>query len=88
MLRLRPRCNTDVIIIICLIISICVWIYNSDCENGEDAQDTEDTEDAKNADIAEWLEKLAEGVNISQNDSRLVKHVASIIEHPVKESNP
>ena len=84
MLRLRPRCNTDVIIIIFLIISICFWIYNSECK---DAKDTENAEDAKNAENAEWLEKLAEGVNISQNDSRLVKHVASIIEHPVKESN-
>ena len=81
MLRLRPRCNTDVIIIIFLIISICFWIYNSDGNN------LEDTEDAKDAEIAEWLEKLAKGVNISQNDSRLVKHVASIIEHPVQESS-
>ena len=81
MLRLRSRCNTDVIIIILLIISVCVWIYNSDGKN------VEDTEDAKDAEIAEWLKKLAKGVNISQNDSRLVKHVASIIEHPVKESN-
>ena len=81
MLRLRSRCNTHVIIIILLIISVCVWIYNSDGKN------VEDTEDAKDAKDAEWLKKLAEGVNISQNDSRLVKHVASIIEHPVKESN-
>ena len=87
MLRLRPRCNTDVIIIIFLIICICFWIYNSDGKNCKDGQDTQDAEDAKDAEIAEWLKKLAEGVNISQNDSRLVEHVASIIEHPVKESN-
>ena len=62
--------NNTVIVFIFLVIFI-TYIWSSDGGRSEES---------------EVMKMLSEGVHIQQDDSRLVKHVATIIEHPIKES--
>ena len=63
--------NSTYIVFIFLVIFI-IYIWNSGGGRSEES---------------EVVKMLSEGVHIQQDDSRLVKHVATIIERPVKESS-